>query len=162
MPRTDHAIVLDAIDRRILAELQADGRLSNLDLSKRVHLSPTPCLNRVRRLEKARVILGYRAIIEPMAIDAELLVLVQIVLDRTTPAVFDDFARAVKTMPEVLECLMVSGGFDYLIKARVKDMAAYRDFLGKTLVRLPSVRETHSYVVMERVKDTTVIPVPGV
>ncbi len=152
---------LDIIDRRILAELQADGRMSNLDLSKRVHLSPTPCLNRVRRLEKAGIIRGYRAMVDPAAVEAELLVLVQIVLDRTTPAVFDDFANAVKGMPEVIECHMVSGGFDYLIKARVRDMAAYRDFLGKTLVRLPSVRETHSYVVMEQVKDTTVLPVPG-
>ena len=158
-PRRPHD--LDPVDRKILAELQQNGRISNQELSKRINLSPTPCLNRVRRLERDGIITGYRAMVDPEALDAGLLVLVQVVLDRTTPDVFDVFKDAVRDMPEVLECHMVSGGFDYLIKARVRDMAAYREFLGKTLVSLPSVRETHTYVVMEQVKDTTVIPVPG-
>jgi len=153
---------LDDVDRRILRELQADGRLSNQELSKRVNLSPTPCLTRVRRLERAGIITGYAAFVEPAAVDAGLLVFVEVVLERTTEDVFEDFKRAVMSMPQVLECQMVSGGFDYLLKARVRDMADYRDFLGKSLVSLPSVRETHTYVVMEEVKNTTAIQVRGI
>lgn len=151
---------LDAIDYRILRELQNDGRMSNLELSRRVNLSPTPCLTRVRRLETEGVITGYAAFVAPEKLDASLLVFAEVVLDRTTEEVFERFGKAVRNMPQVMECHMVSGGFDYLIKARVRDMADYRDFLGKSLVDLPSVRETHTYVVMEEVKCTTAIPVP--
>lgn len=153
---------LDDVDRRILRELQIDGRLSNQELSKRVNLSPTPCLTRVRRLERAGIITGYAAFVDPASLDAALLVFVEVVLERTTEDVFEDFKRAVMAMPQVLECQMVSGGFDYLLKARVRDMADYRDFLGKSLVSLPSVRETHTYVVMEEVKNTTAIQVRGI
>lgn len=150
---------LDDIDRRIIWELQRDGRLSNQELSKRVNLSPTPCLARVRRLERDGVITGYAAFVDPAKLEAALLVFVEVVLERTTEEVFDAFKNAVMDMPQVLECQMVSGGFDYLLKARVRDMADYRQFLGKSLVSLPSVRETHTYVVMEEVKNSTVIPV---
>lgn len=152
-------LTLDATDYRILRELQRDGRISNLELSRRVNLSPTPCLTRTRRLEAEGVITGYAAFVSPEMLDANLLVFAEVVLDRTTEEVFEKFARAVRDMPQVMECHMVSGGFDYLIKARVRDMADYRDFLGKSLVDLPSVRETHTYVVMEEVKSTTAIPV---
>jgi len=150
---------LDAIDLRILEELQKDGRLSNQDLSKRIHLSPTPCLNRVKRLEKQGLITGYAAFVDAEKLGAGLLVFVEVVLDRTTPDVFDAFKKTVLQMESVLECHMVSGGFDYLIKARFPDMARYRDFLGRSLAALPSVRETHTYVAMEEVKNTTVIPI---
>jgi len=149
---------LDATDYRILKELQKDGRISNLELSRRVNLSPTPCLTRVRRLESEGVITGYAAFVSPKMLNVSLLVFAEVVLDRTTEEVFERFARAVHDMPQVMECHMVSGGFDYLIKARVRDMADYREFLGKSLVDLPSVRETHTYVVMEEVKTTTAIP----
>jgi len=152
-------LTLDATDYRILKELQKDGRISNLELSRRVNLSPTPCLTRTRRLEAEGVITGYAAFVSPEILEANLLVFAEVVLDRTTEEVFDKFARAVRDMPQVMECHMVSGGFDYLIKARVRDMADYRNFLGKSLVDLPSVRETHTYVVMEEVKSTTAIPV---
>ena len=111
---------LDSIDIKILNELQRNGKISNIDLSKKVGLSPTPCLERVKRLEKQGVIMGYRALLNP----------------------------------EILECHLVSGDFDYLLKTRVADMAAYRKLLGTTLLRLPGVNDTRTYVVMEEVKQT--------
>lgn len=149
---------LDRTDRQILHHLQGDGRLSNVELARRVNLSPAACLERVRRLEREGVIRGYAALLDPRQLDAALLVFVEVVLDRTTPDVFERFAAAVRTMPAVLECYMVAGGFDYLIKVRVADMAAYRDFLGSTLTALSEVRETHTYAVMEEVKATTRLP----
>ena len=154
-----HISDLDDIDRRILRELQRDGRISNQALSERVNLSPTPCLSRVKRLERDGFITGYAAFVDPEKIDAALMVFVEVVLERTDEDVFEDFRRAILNMPQVLECQMVAGGFDYLIKARVKDMADYRRFLGQSLVSLPSVRETHTYVVMEEVKSTTAISI---
>ncbi|MFC4158802.1 leucine-responsive transcriptional regulator Lrp [Chitinimonas lacunae] len=148
---------LDRIDRKILRELQDDGRISNLDLAKRIGLSPTACLERVKRLSRDGYILGYGARLNPEKLDAGLLVFVEVVLDRTTPEVFERFKQAVLDRPEVQECHMVAGGFDYLIKARVKDMKAYRDLLGSALLSLPGVRETHTYAVMEEVKDSGAI-----
>ncbi len=159
MPTSRRIADLDTIDRRILRELQRDGRISNQALAERVNLSPTPCLARVRRLEREGFITGYAAFVDPAKLDAALLVFVEVVLERTDENVFDEFKRAILNMPQVMECQMVAGGFDYLIKARVKDMADYRRFLGQSLVGLPSVRETHTYVVMEEVKATTTIPV---
>jgi Lrp/AsnC family leucine-responsive transcriptional regulator len=104
-------------------------------------------------------ILGYTAQLNPHLLDVALLVFIEVVLDRTTPDVFDAFRRGVQAIPEVLECHMVAGGFDYLVKARVKDMNAYRDFLGKSLLQLNGVRETHTYAVMEEVKNTTCLPI---
>lgn len=150
---------LDRTDFQILHHLQQDGRLSNIELSKRVNLSPTPCLNRVKRLEREGVITGYGAFVDPARLDAAMLVFVEVVLDRTTEDIFAQFKQAVMGIPEVQECHLLSGGYDYLIKARVRDMAAYRSFLGESLVSLPSVRETHTYVVMEEVKNTTAIPI---
>lgn len=155
------SVDLDSVDLRILRELQKDGRISNLELSKRVNLSATPCLARVKRMERQGVITGYAAFVAPEKLNAAMLVFAEIVLDRTTEEVFEEFRRAIVDIPQIMECHMVSGGFDYLIKARVRDMADYRDFLGKSLVELPSVRETHTYMVMEEVKNTTAIPIPA-
>lgn len=151
---------LDRIDRKILRELQLDGRVSNVELARRVGLSPTPCLERVRRLESQGYIKGYTAILEPHYLDASLLVFVEIRLTRTSPQIFDDFKAAVVKLPEVLECHLVTGSFDYLLKARVADMVAYRELLGETLLTLPGVSESRTYVVMEEVKQTTVIAIP--
>jgi len=137
---------LDRIDRRILAHLQDDGRISNLKLAEAVALSPTAVLARVQRLTREGYILGYEA--------AGLLVFVEVLLDRTTPNVFDAFGAAVQVHPEILECHMVAGGFDYLVKTRVADMEAYRAFAGTVLWRLPGVRETRTYAVMEEVKSS--------
>lgn len=151
---------LDRIDKKILRELQLDGRLSNVELARRVGLSPTPCLERVRRLETQGFIQGYTAILEPHFLDAALLVFVEIRLVKTSPQIFDDFKEAVVKLPEVLECHLVTGSFDYLLKARVADMAAYRELLGETLLTLPGVSESRTYVVMEEVKQTTAIAIP--
>lgn len=146
---------LDRIDRRILRELQDDGRISNLKLAEAVALSPTAVLARVQRLTRERYIVGYEARLNPALLGAGMLVFVEVLLDRTTPNVFDEFRAAVQVHPEILECHMVAGGFDYLIKTRVSDMGAYREFAGRTLWQLPGVRETRTYAVMEEVKNST-------
>ncbi|WP_410209883.1 Lrp/AsnC ligand binding domain-containing protein [Aquirhabdus sp.] len=152
-------LMLDKVNKRILTELQNDGRMSNIDLSTKVNLSPAACLERVKRLQEAGYIMHYSAHLNPKLLDVSLLVFIEVVLDRTTSDVFEEFSRSIQDIPEVLECHMVAGGFDYLVKARVKDMDAYRDLLGKTLLQLRGVRETHTYAVMEEVKNTTKLPI---
>ena len=150
---------LDRTDRRILALLQADGRLSNLKLAEAVSLSPTAVLERVRRLTREGYILGYEARLNPTLLGAGLMVFVEVLLDRTVQDVMDTFRAAVQVRPEILECHLVAGGFDYLLKTRVADMAAYREFIGSVIWTLPGVRETRTYVVMEEVKNTAAIAV---
>jgi len=142
-----------------LAKLQIDGRISNVDLAARVNLSPAACLERVRKLQEAGYILGYVAQLNPELLDVSLMVFIEVVLDRTTPDVFEAFKKSVQSIPEIMECHMVAGGFDYLVKSRVKDMNAYREFLGKSLLQLKGVRETHTYAVMEEVKNTIRLPI---
>ena len=151
---------LDRIDRNILRVLQKDARTSYADLARQVGLSTTPCKERVRRLERDGVIRAYQALLDPGYLDAALVVFVQIRLSRTSQDIFDEFTRSARDLPEVQECYLVSGNFDYLIKARVADMAAYRQFLGETLLTLPGVQESTSYVVMEQVKETLALEVP--
>lgn len=146
---------LDRIDRKILNELQKDGRISNVELSKRVDLSPTPCLERVRRLERQGFITGYIATLNPQYLGAALLVFIEITLSRGEPDVFEQFNKAVVQSEAIQECHLVSGDFDYLLKARVADMSAYRKLLAETLLTLPSIKETRTYVVMEEVKVDT-------
>jgi len=145
---------IDAIDKRILQELQKNARISNVELSKRVNLSPTPCLERVKRLEKSGMILGYHANVCPIKTKKSLLVFIEVTLERTTNEVFKEFAETVKGYSEILECHMIAGGFDYLLKLRFKDIQQYRDFLGDGLVNLPKVSLTHTYIVSEEIKDT--------
>ena len=144
---------LDRIDLGILRELQVDGRVRMTELASRVGLSATPCSERVRNLERLGYILSYNARLNPKLLDLELLVFVEITLIRTSPDVFAEFRAAILDLPEVLECHLVSGNFDYLIKARVADMAAYRQLLGETLLTLPGVSDSRTYVVMEEVKE---------
>ncbi len=146
--------VLDRTDRRILALLQQDGRISNVKLAEAVHLSPTATLERVRRLTEQGYILGYRARLDPHKLGAGMLVFVEIILDRTTETVLEDFRKAVRDQPEIMECHLVAGGFDYLLKLRVADMEDYRRVAGRVLWRLPGVRETRTYAVMEEVKNS--------
>ncbi|PKH02388.1 leucine-responsive transcriptional regulator Lrp [Psychromonas sp. MB-3u-54] len=143
---------LDRIDRKILNELQKDGRISNVELSKRVDLSPTPCLERVRRLERQGFITGYIATLNPQYLGAALLVFIEVTLSRGASDVFEQFNKAVLQLEAFQECHLVSGDFDYLLKARVADMSAYRKLLAETLLTLPSIKETRTYVVMEEVK----------
>lgn len=149
---------LDRTDRRILECLQEDGRISNVALAKKVNLTPTPCLERVKRLEKDGYIKGYTALLDPELVEAGLLVFVEIDLLRTAPDVFREFRKKASQLPEVLDCHLVSGNFDYLIKARVNDMQEYRELLGEKILSLPGVNGSRSYVVMEEVKETTRLP----
>ena len=150
---------IDRIDRKILKLLQADGRIANVDLAEKVGLSPTSTGERVKRLQREGYIAGFGARLDPRRIGLGLLVFVEVSLDKTTPDVFEKFAAAVRRAPEVLECHMVAGGFDYLVKTRVADMAAYRRFLGEILLSLPGVKETRTYAVMEEVKNDGALPV---
>lgn len=148
--------MLDRIDKKIIVELQKDGRISNVELARRIGLSATPCLERVKKLEREGYIKGYKAIIDPVKVGAALLVYVEITLTKTSPDVFEEFSNAVKLHDEILECHLVSGNFDFLLKTRVPDMSAYRNVLGEILLRLPAVSESRTYVVMEEVKSDDV------
>jgi len=150
---------IDRIDKSILRELQVHGRLANVELARRVGLSPTPCLERVKRLESSGFITGYEAVLSPQKLQASLLLFVEIRLNHTSPDVFKDFKKAVIELPQVLECHLVSGDFDYLVKARVADMVSYRVLLGETLLTLPGVSASRTYVVMEEVKETRALQI---
>lgn len=149
---------LDRIDLNILRLLQADGRIANVDLARAVGLSPTPCLERMRRLEREGYILGYRAILSPDKLGASLIAFVEVTLERTTTADLDRFNAAILQLDEVMECHMVGGGFDYLVKIRLPGMDHYRRFLGEKLAAIPGVSQTHTYVAMEEVKAKTALP----
>ena len=151
----DSSPAIDRLDLRILNTLQRDGRISNLKLAESVALSPTAVLARVQRLQRNGYILGYEALLNPLKLGAGMMVFVEVLLDRTTANVFDAFKAAVQVHPEIMECHMVAGGFDYLLKTRMADMNAYRAFAGTVLWQLPGVRETRTYAVMEEVKCTT-------
>ncbi|HIE85964.1 MAG: Lrp/AsnC ligand binding domain-containing protein [bacterium] len=150
---------LDRIDVKILQLLQANGRITNTELADKVGLSATPCSERVKTLERLGYIESYGAKLNPRLLQLELLVFVEINLIRTSPDVFEEFSQAIVSLPQVLECHLVSGNFDYLIKARVANMAAYRQLLGETLLTLPGVSGSRTYVVMEEVKEAQTIPV---
>ena len=152
-------VSLDRIDRKILDLLQREGRLAITELAQRVGLSTSPCSERVKRLEKNGVITGYHARVSPEALGKALLVFVEIKLSSKSGEVFDKVKKELLHMPEVLECHLVSGSFDYLVKARLRGMGEYRHLLGDILKKLPVPAESHSYVVMEEVKETLVLPV---
>ncbi|MBT8071371.1 MAG: Lrp/AsnC ligand binding domain-containing protein [Gammaproteobacteria bacterium] len=151
--------VLDRIDYKILRRLQGNARLTNADLARSVNLSPTPCLERVRRLEADGYILDYVTLLNPQKLGAGVISFIQVSLDRTNADVFERFKEQVSACPEVMECHMVAGGFDYLLKVRTRSMLEYRDFLGQTLARMSDIKQTHTYVVMEEVKATHAIAV---
>ena len=150
---------LGRIDRKILRELQREGRLSYAELARKVGLTSTPCMERVKRLEKEGFIRQYSAILEPEKVDASFVVFVMVRVARTSQNVFDQFEEAIKELPEVQECYLVSGNFDFLLKARVADMSAYREFYGEKLLSFPGIQESMSYTAMEQVKETLEIPV---
>ena len=153
-----HLAAPDRIDLKILKLLQADGRITNLKLAEAVALSPTAVLARTQRLQRDGFILGYEARLDPLKLGRGMMVFVEVLLDRTTPNVFNEFKAAVQVRDEIMECHMVAGGFDYLLKTRMADMAAYRDFAGSVLWQLPGVRETRTYAVMEEVKNSSQLP----
>jgi Lrp/AsnC family leucine-responsive transcriptional regulator len=155
----DRSRTLDRIDRSILKLLQADGRLSNVELARQVGLSPTPCLERVRRLEREGFIRGYVALADPEKLNANTIAFIQVSLTTTTSENLQAFNREMCSLPEVESCHMVAGGFDYLLKIRCAHMQDYQRFLGEKLSTIPQVAQTHTYVVIEEVKSQTAIPI---
>ena len=149
---------LDRIDLTILDTLQSHGRISNAELSKQVNLSASPCLEIVRRLENEGYIMRYGALLDASKLKYGMSAFIQVTLDRTTGDVFNRFKEEVVKLKEVASCHMVAGGFDYLLKLRFENMAAYREVLGM-LVELPGVSQTHTYVVMESVKQDSGVPI---
>ena len=154
---TESDTSLDRTDLKILRCLQEDGRISNLKLAETVALSPTAVLARVQRLTREGYILGYEARLNPLKLGAGMLVFVEILLDRTNANVFEEFRAAVQVRPEIMECHLVAGGFDYLLKIRTANMNSYRAFSGDVLWQLPGVRETRTYAVMEEVKHSAAL-----
>lgn len=146
-------VELDVIDHRILRILRQEGRISNLELAERVGLSPTPCSRRVRRLESSGVITGYGAHISPTAMGHGVSVMVNIRLSRQSPADIEEFLSAVKKMPEVTECLLVTGNLDYILKARAKDVEELKDFVLAKLKKIPCVSDTTTMLILETVKQ---------
>lgn len=144
---------LDRIDRRILTELQKDGRISNAELAQRIGIPPTSMSDRLRRLLRQGTITGFGARLDPHQLGYGLLVFVEVTLDKTTSDIFEKFAQAARRTPQILECHMVGGGFDYLIKTRLPNMVAFRQLLGDVLLAMPGVRETRTYAVIEEVKN---------
>jgi Lrp/AsnC family leucine-responsive transcriptional regulator len=154
------ALSLDKTDLLILSSLQREGRMSNVALARQVNLSPSPCLERVRRLESGGLIQGYGARLNAAALGFGTMAFIQVTLDRTTADVFDRFRDQVVLVPAVAECHMVAGGFDYLLKLRLADMEAYRSVLA-TIIDLPGVAQTHTYVVIEPIKQDLGLPLSG-
>jgi len=148
------AFSLDRIDRRILKEMQNNGRISYVELGKIVGLSTSPCLERVRRLEKQGYIQSYTANLNPELLGAGLLIFVEINLTYRKADVFDEFKKAVEKWPQIQECHLVSGDFDYLLKIRIENIAVYRELLGDIMQTLPDVRESKTMVVMETASET--------
>ncbi|MEW6164129.1 MAG: Lrp/AsnC family transcriptional regulator [Pseudomonadota bacterium] len=151
---------IDRYDRQILFILQQDGRISNQDLADRIGLSPSPCLRRVRALEEAGLIAGYRALLDARKLGLTLMALIHISMDRHTPDRFENFESEIRATPEIMECLLITGqDADYQLKAVVRDMDAYQELLLNRITRIPGVTGVHSSFVLRRVVDNTALPV---
>ncbi|MBW9064982.1 Lrp/AsnC ligand binding domain-containing protein [Rhizobium herbae] len=148
----------DRVDLKILRALQSEGRLSNADLAERVNVSAATCHRRTQRLFEEGYISGVRAEVVPAAVGLGALVMVGVVLDRSTPESFAAFEGAVMEMKEVLDCNLVAGDFDYLLKIRVRDMADFNKLHGQKLIALPGVRQTRTFFVMKEVKENARLP----
>ncbi|MCC7328568.1 MAG: Lrp/AsnC family transcriptional regulator [Gammaproteobacteria bacterium] len=154
---------MDRYDRQILEALQGNSALSNQELAERIGLSPSPCLRRVRALEEAGVITGYRALLDPRSLGLTLTALVHIAMDRHTPDRFGHFEKEVARLPEVLECLLITGqDADYQLKVVVTDMDAYQALLLNKITRIEGVTGVHSSFVLRTVLDRTALPLPAV
>lgn len=154
-------IALDTTDRKILHALQADGRLTNVELAERVGLSPSPCLRRVKRLERENVIRGYRAVVARKAVSLGLTVFTEIKVDRHTRANADALQAALEAIPEVVACHMVSGAPDFIAEVVVPDLAAYETLLSDVLLELPMVEDIRSNFSMRAVKTDGALPLPA-
>ena len=150
---------IDRYDRRILDELQRDGRISNQELAERIGLSPAPCLRRVRALERSGLIAGYRALLDARQLGLSLMALIHISMDRHTPERFANFDKLVAELPEVMECLLITGqDADYQLKVVVRDMDAFQALLLERITRIEGVSGVHSSFVLRRVVDKTAFP----
>lgn len=150
---------IDKTDRKILDVLQREGRISMTDLAERISLSVTPCTERVKRLEREGYISGYHAHLAPNQIGRGMLVFVELKMATKSDQVFNQVKRQIAGVAEVLECHLVAGDFDYLLKARIAEMSEYRSLLGNILLKLPGATESRSYVVMEELKETSYLDV---
>lgn len=158
MPPSTPEVKLDAIDRAILIELQHEGRLSNLDLAQRVHLSPSACLRRVKQLEVSGVIAQYVALVNPRAVGRHGISFTIINLDSTNTTQLEAFEQAVRDRPEILDCYYVAGANDYLIRFTYRDAEDLERFHSEVLTRLPGVSRSNSMLVLRTVKKTTSLP----
>ena len=147
----------DRTDLKIMDLLQRQGRMSMTELGEQIGLSTSPCSERVKRLERLGLITGYHARVDPAALGRPLLVFMEITLSQKSPQVFETIRRELGQMPEVLECHLISGSFDYLVKLRLRAMSEYRELLGTILKKVPVPAQSNSYVVMEEVKESTVL-----
>ena len=151
---------IDSFDRQILQVIQQDGRISNQDLADRIGLSPSPCLRRVRALEEAGIVTGYRALVNAKALGYTLMALIYISMDKHTPERFEHFEKEISQISEVLECLLITGqDADYQIKVIIRDMDAYQELLLNRINRIQGVTGVHSSFVLRRVVDKTALPV---
>jgi Lrp/AsnC family leucine-responsive transcriptional regulator len=151
---------LDRYDRQLLAVLQQEGRISNQELAERIGLSPSPCLRRVRALEESGLISGYHAQLDAKKLGLSLMALIHISMDRHTPERFANFEAQVSAVPEVLECLLITGqDADYQLKVIVRDMDAYQELLLERITRIEGVTGVHSSFVLRRIVDKTALPV---
>lgn len=151
---------LDRYDRKLLTVLQQDGRISNQELAERIGLSPSPCLRRVRALEESGLISGYHALLDAKKLGLSLMALIHISMDRHTPERFANFETQVSALPEVLECLLITGqDADYQLKVIVRDMDAYQELLLERITRIEGVTGVHSSFVLRRIVDKTALPV---
>jgi len=148
---------LDAIDTKILHALSSDARITITDLSQKVGLSKTPCKSRLQRLEREGVILGYRALLDPVKMGLDHIAFVEVKLSDTREKALSEFNEAVCRLPEVEQCHMIAGSYDYLLKVRTGNINAYRQVLGEKISSLPHVEQTSTYVSMEAVKEDVVL-----
>ena len=158
MPKPARKLRLDRIDRRILEQLQEDGRLSNQELAERVALSPSPCLRRLRGLERAGIIRGYAGLLDPLQVGLGLLAFVTVKLEKRGKMPVDQFTRAVQAWPEVIACFSMTGDMDYLMRVQVEDLEHYSRFIMEKLLKQPGVIDIRTNFVLERIKETTALP----
>ena len=160
-PSRESSRELDRVDRQISVWPPADGRLTVAELARTVNLTLTPCIERVRRLEREGFIEGYFARLSARRLGQQLMAFTEVTLDHANPDVFQRFKDTVQVVDEIIECHMVAGGFDYLLKTRVQDMDEYRRVLGDKIASLRGVRHTQTYFVLEEVKSTHALRIRG-
>ena len=152
---------LDQIDHKILTHLQENARITNAELAEKVGLSPTPCLRRLRRLENDGVIRGYHTEVNREALGVNVTVIILVKLEREDDKTLRDFETAIKTRPEVMECYLVTGKFDYFVRVVIPTLAAYEVFLSETILRMPNVETVESSFTLREVERKIIIPIPN-